>query len=310
MILLAGKEMTFAVIEDFPRIQALYVIPLIGVLNNMLDRNNKLLSIKWKNLYGTVCLTVMSAVAIASIVWEKFEEKTPDFIRRGYEYGVEYIRFGNDSDLYNALHNLDKALSLNSSDNTQRYNIAMLYMQSGSFGRSSEILDSLIKKCPNNALYMTGKARLEIIQGDTLAGARKYAKAIILDPRITDDKQWEKMKNDSPKFYKDIEAEVFKLAADGAYLQDPIKSAKFGKLMLEFGCCNEAESCLRNALKMLPNLGKGWYNLGVALFQQQEYAEAEQCFRKAGFLLSGNLFIKEFLCTKGPDKPEEKKRIR
>ena len=304
MILLAGKEMTFAVIEDFPGIQVLYIIPIIGVLNIMPGRRSGFISVRTKNVYSTAVLTVISIV----VFLEKSGEKTPDFIQRGCESGAEYIRLGNDSDLSNAISSFGQTMTLNQYDNVQRYNMAVLYLQSGHFYKASGILDSLIRRCPENALYRTVNAKMEMMLGDTLAGVREYAAAIILDPRITDDLEWEDMKKDRICLYKAIKAKVFGFAADNAtYRQDPIKSAKLGKLMLEFGCSDKAESCLRNALEMLPNLGRAWYNLGLVLLQRQESVEAEQCFRKASFLLPGDETIKEYLHTGDPDVLQKEK---
>lgn len=307
MMLLAGKEMTFAVIEDFPGIQVMYIIPMTGILNVMQTRRSGITSIRKGKLYWTTVLAAISAVVVLCIVWDKSVEKTPDFIRRGCEYGTKYISTGNDTDLYNAISNLEQAVLRNPSDNVQRYNIAMLYLQSGSLGKASAISDFLVRECTDNALYRVGKARTQMLQGDTLAGVQEYAAALVLDPRVADDRQWEDMKKGSPELYESIKAQVAGLAIEDNYMHDPIKSAKLGKLMMEVGDYNKAESFLRNALGMLPNLGRAWYNLGLVLLRRQEYAESEKCFRKAGFLLSGDKSIKEYLHSKDPDMLQKEK---
>lgn len=301
ILLLAGKEMTFAVFEDFPGIQVMYIVPLAGVMNMCPSCVGRPVSVRAKNKWGFAVMSGMSVLTMLGIVWCWCKTDTPDFIMDGCKYGSEYLKTGNKKDLQKALKCLNQASLLNPRDNILQYNIAMLYLQSGRLDEASDILDTLVSRCSSNALYRIGVGRLKMMQDDMLMASKEYTVAAILDPRIVEDAQWEEIKADNPELYKMIANNIFQFSLKKDCLHDPIMSSKIGKLMLEFEHYEEAEAYLRGALSMLPNLGRAWYNLGLIAVRKQEYSEADYYLRKAAFLLPGDESVREYLLTLNPD---------
>lgn len=140
--------------------------------------------------------------------------------------------------------------------------------------------DSLVQKYPENALYRTGLAKEKYCEGSYNSSAREYAQALIFDPRITDDPEWEELKQTNAHFFSLIEKEIYKTVKDGK-TNDPIRLAKLGKIFLELGDLSAAEAYLEKALSMLPNLGRAWYNLGITTLLQGRESETKRCILKA-----------------------------
>ena len=313
LVMLVGKELTFAVFEDFPAFQSLYIISVTGIIN---IGEKKIFRFSLLQKYN-ICLLIVSGLFISFctvslarniISWKGMPDpisKVPDLTDAGCRVGAQFLVTGDNADFEKAVVYLQQAYDINPLDNIPVFNIALLYLERDYIAKSLAICEFLVRSCPDNALYRIGLARGRYLDGDVFGSAREYAKAILLDPRIMDDRQWEEMKIEVPEFYSLLETEIH-IAVSVADSENPIWLAKCGKIFLELGEFERAEIYLKKALRMLPNLGKAWYNLGRAVAIQGKQNEAKQYFLHAGLFAPLNNDIKEYLAGENTDLAEHK----
>ena len=283
IILLMVKEMTFAVFEDFPNLQGLFIIPVVGLTNLQKINYPGLSFIKSRNYFPVIAglFAVFCGVRLlqkAELLPKRCD--TSDLINRSSACWEKYLESNRASDLEQATAYMSQALESNRRDNMLKYNLAMLYLSGNKLAEASNILTSLVQKYPENALYRTGLAKEKYCEGSYNSSAREYAQALIFDPRITDDPEWEELKQTNAHFFSLIEKEIYKTVKDGK-TNDPIRLAKLGKIFLELGDLSAAEAYLEKALSMLPNLGRAWYNLGITTLLQGRESETKRCILKA-----------------------------
>ena len=315
------KETTFAVFADFPNLQCLYIIPIVGILNIQKKSASHSLPLKNPNylpLAATTLFTLFYGIELHQIYLnnknnelienidirpEKTEkylnlniDSTPYLLNKAYILGKRYFKTESSNDYQATVHYLQQAITRNPLDNMPYYNLALLYIRAKQLPEAFEILQSLIQRCPNNSLFRIGLAQAFYQTRNLSASAHEYARAILINPPIMDDPQWGQLKENNHSFFALICDAIYELMSFDT--DDPIQLAKNGKIFLELNEIPTAQSYLESSVMRLPYLSKAWYNLGLIAHQQEEYSKAMTCFRKALLFDTGNVALQQYLTNR------------
>ena len=315
------KETTFAVFADFPNLQCLYIIPIVGILNIQKKSASHSLPLKNPNylpLAATTLFTLFYGIELHQIYLnnknnelienidirpEKTEkylnlniDSTPYLLNKAYILGKRYFKTESSNDYQATVHYLQQAITRNPLDNMPYYNLALLYIRAKQLPEAFEILQSLIQRCPNNSLFRIGLAQAFYQTRNLSASAHEYARAILINPPIMDDQQWGQLKENNHSFFALICDAIYELMSFDT--DDPIQLAKNGKIFLELNEIPTAQSYLESSVMRLPYLSKAWYNLGLIAHQQEEYSKAMTCFRKALLFDTGNVALQQYLTNR------------
>lgn len=319
--MLALKETTFAVFADFPNLQCLYIIPIVGILNIRKQSVSHPLPFKNPNylsLAVVVLFTLFCGIALRQICLnnknneliesidiepgktEKYLNlnlySTPYLLNKAYILGKRYFKTGSSNDYQATVHYLQQAITRNPLDNMPHYNLALLYIRAKQLPEAFGILQSLVHRCPNNSLFRIGLAQAFYQIRNLSASAHEYARAILINPKIMDDPQWGQLRKNNYSFFALICDAIHELMPSDT--DDPIQLAKNGKILLELNEISTAQSYLENSVMLLPYLSKAWYNLGLIAHQQEEYSKAMTCFRKALLFDTGNITLQQYLTNR------------
>lgn len=303
MILLALKETTFAVFADFPNLQCLFIIPIVGALNRHTHTFHTLSGKRLKYAYTPIAaLFIAGFIAFAADSARNKENddliagietgktapetylalpfrNTPHLINKASLLWESYLRTHDEAQCREAVHCLQQVITQNPLDNIPRFNLAQLYLHQGKLSEASAILRRLVENYPDNSLFRIGLAQLLSQQGKIPQSAEQYARAILINPQIMDDPEWKRLKDDNFQLFCYIRKNIYRNLPYSE--QHPIQIAKNGKILWELGNIQLSDSLLRRAVTLLPNLGKAWYNLGIIAHAHQDYAGAKANFRKA-----------------------------
>lgn len=319
--MLVLKETTFAVFADFPNLQCLYIIPIVGILNIQKKSTSHSLPLKnphYLSLAATVLFTLFYGIELHQIYLnnknnelienidsnsEKTEkylnlnlDSTPYLLNKACILGKRYFKEGNSNDYQAAIYHLQQAITRNPRDNMPYYNLALLYMRAKQLPEAFGILQPLVHKCPNNSLFRIGLAQAFYQTRNLRASAHEYARAILINPKIMDDPQWGQLKKNNRSFFTLICDAIHELMPSET--DDPKQLAKNGKILLELNEISTAQTYLENSVMLLPNLSKAWYNLGLIAHQQEEYSKAMACFRKALLFDTENITLQQYLTNR------------
>lgn len=306
LILLILKEVTFAVFADFPNLQCLFLILLVGTLNTstkispppiLSEKKIQVSYIPIATLFiiyftafivdyarGSKSDSLITRIESGNLSPETYQihsDNTPAYLLNQASLQWEsYLHTNDRTHIAAAIHCLQLAIARNPYDNMPRYNLALLYLHQNQTAEATPILQQLVAQYPNNSLYRIGLAQLLFKQGDISQSAKQYARAIVINPKIMDDPEWKSLKTGSNyKLFSYICNELQYILPNN--IKNPIQQAKNGKILWEMSDTVHSERLLRQAVTLQPNLGKAWYNLGLIATAQQDYTQAKIYFKKA-----------------------------
>lgn len=182
---------------------------------------------------------------------------------------------------------LSEVRQRNLKDNMQHVEQAKLLSRSGNKAEAIALLDSLAGLYPRNADYHWALHREYEALGNTDYAVLHLLRVIELEPRVLDTEWFQEMQSDSSSYSSlcgQLLARIRKRTEE-----DPMQTARDGKILLSLGQTEEAREKIVSALKRLPNLSMAWYNLGVAEEQCGHDSLAMLCKRRALTLESGML---------------------
>lgn len=305
LVLVALKEVTFAVFADFPNLQCLLIIPIVGALNipagtsPLPTLSEKILRISYIPV-AALFITCFAAFAAGNARNSKSEDliadiesgsqppdayqalgsaATPHLLNKASLLWESYLHTNDQTRSEEAIRCLRQAIARNPLDNMPRYNLALLYLHQGRTAEASPILQRLVAQYPDNSLYRIGLAQLLSQQGQIPRSAEQYAQAILINPQIMDDPEWKCLKNDNSQLFCYICKEIYRILPYSK--KNPVQQAKNGKILWELADTAGSEAQLREAVALLPNLGKAWYNLGLIAAARQDRKQARTYFKKA-----------------------------
>lgn len=218
----------------------------------------------------------------AIIYINRTHEQVPYLIHRSVAYQKKFCDTDSPVWLRLARKNLEKALRKNPRDMVLLNNLAIVLAQQQQMDSATGILQELVLRFPDNALYRHTLCRL-LYQADARTEALPHmAKAIFLNPGLLET-TWgislREQDDTTGQHLTNLLREMLEPEKN-----DPIRLAKNGKLWLMLGDTLRSEENLRRASALLPNLSRPWYYLGIIAGSRGDSAQMRRYITRASVL--------------------------
>ena len=180
----------------------------------------------------------------------------------------------------------DSALSLGSADDLYYQNLGWLYLFKNKLPISSLYFHRSIAADCNNMEAFIGLGFLSEIHSDTLSASINYEKALLTNLDLISSPFCRDLKKRQPVLYENLLRNCIRdLNARLLIDTNPVDLGRLGAAYYHLGQWSDSETILRKVVKILPNLNRPWYYLGLLQREKSiNEAEALPFFQKAELL--------------------------
>ena len=154
---------------------------------------------------------------------------------------------------------------------------------------SSENLEPLAKTYPQKLEFAWAVYEQAKEQAEREKSCQWLTRCVMLNPRILDTDYWKNLSQIDSGMVRDVSIKL-EIQIRGRQQENPIGLAKMGSIALKLGELDLAETCLSEALHLLPNLSMAWFNLGVVKERKKDL-ETAQLYKKRGIVLGTCMII-------------------
>lgn len=265
------KEMTLATIFSEPAIMMMMYIMLALIQNKG----------KLKTVYGEKNYIILSLSLICFILWNcpfitRLIDPTANLVNVSLKNIKEYKQSSNTSHLVTAEKALREALVRHTKDEQIRFLLSEVFLLKGEKDKSSEILDNLVRKYPQNSLYWLKLSDIQYENNEKTAALNSFVMSVRYYPRVLTNRRTSIWKSSDTLFYKALKETLRTIRP--SIDDSPSEYARCGYIAYWCGN-NKAMEYLRASISSLPNLVIPWYFLG----DEQKYNLLKYgAFRKKG----------------------------
>lgn len=216
--------------------------------------------------------------------WRAYSESQslPSQCPRNHQQGSSMLTEEDRSSAEQARLDYRRSLALNNRDPVAHHNIAWIEHLLGNDSSAAEQWKESIELDPDNAVFHLSYGMYLEEGGNQRAAKEQYVIAITLVPSILDSEFFSRYRIRSPAMAESVVAEcIAKTESRLGEGNDPILSARLGKMYLYHGNLDRSEKLLEDAAAQLPNLPLVWFNLGEISLQQGDTAHATLDYRRA-----------------------------
>lgn len=177
-------------------------------------------------------------------------------------------------------------LDINEAKRLMPYDIQIEFYSKWS---SSENLEPLAKTYPQKLEFAWAVYEQAKEQAEREKSCQWLTRCVMLNPRILDTDYWKNLSQIDSGMVRDVSIKL-EIQIRGRQQENPIGLAKMGSIALKLGELDLAETCLSEALHLLPNLSMAWFNLGVVKERKKDL-ETAQLYKKRGIVLGTCMII-------------------
>jgi tetratricopeptide (TPR) repeat protein len=211
---------------------------------------------------------------------EKTSKRTPYLINRSLVHWCLYKETGDSGYLAKSKEYLIEAHLLNPNDLVLKYNLSIILESENKSDSSLCILEELTEKYPNNSLYQAGLF-LHLYKNEKKEeGKKHFISAVENEPNLLETSVWRKMQEKDSIYADQISGEIHDRLLN-TEVNDPVSSARYGRLLLCLKDTLSAKSFLQSSVAKLPNLSMPWYHLACIAYKENNSSEGDLYHKKA-----------------------------
>ncbi|MFR8838490.1 O-antigen ligase family protein [Bacteroides nordii] len=243
----------YSLIRRFCFISFLFVIPTCATISWYLYRNNQD-SIYIDKYMGAI---EKSNLFESKFYIEKASQGIVPNINRSILYWNLYKEYSTRNFLLKAKDVIISSIKQSPNDYVLFHNLAKVYEAEGEITKSDSIMDLLIKRYPEKALFKL----INVVRNKK--SKNELVDILIKNPRMVKTEYFNSLISENRICERDIKEGIKRQCIAIESTKDPILYAKYGKLLLMIGDTLLAKKILESSIGILPNLIEPRYNLSI-----------------------------------------------